>query len=176
MAIEREEAVRVLMRDHDRLSAYAWVIVRDDQIVEDVLQEVALLLIEKHPEITSNQHLAGWLRTACRNKALEAIRARQRHPTLLSNEALDLLDVNWQRLEVEAEAFHAQALQHCLQKLTPRSRQILELRHIHNLKSGEIAAKLSRKVETIYVGLMRIHATLADCIKAILAPETTSHG
>jgi RNA polymerase sigma-70 factor, ECF subfamily len=176
MPVERDTAIRVFVHERNRLSAYIWLIVRDDQIVEDVLQEVALLLVAKHREIRDEAHLAGWLRKACRFKALEASRTRKSTPVLLSHDVLDLLEKDWGRLDAQPEGLLVEALQTCLEKLSPQSRQMIELRYNQNIKPSVISREMAKKIETVYMGLMRIHATLAHCVETRLAAEGKSHG
>jgi DNA-directed RNA polymerase specialized sigma24 family protein len=82
--VENERIVRVLIEEHDKLSAYSWLILRDAHLVEEVLQEVGMLAIRKHDEINDEEHLRGWARAACRNLALNLIRKENRRPIPLS--------------------------------------------------------------------------------------------
>src|SRR5438067_8569240 len=97
LGISDEALVRVLLRDREKLFAYCWSIVRDDNLAEEIFQEVSTLAVEKRQTIRDEQHLAGWLRHAARNKALEAVRARSAKPAVLDETLLDVLEDDWRR-------------------------------------------------------------------------------
>jgi RNA polymerase sigma-70 factor (ECF subfamily) len=165
MAISNEVLVRVLLRDREKLFAYCWSILRDDDLAEEIFQEVSTLAVQKRGTIQNEQHLAGWLRLAARRKALEAIRARKRMPELLDEEVLGLLESEWGAWDAKPSAAWLEALRHCLGKLNGRARELIELRYQQGLKSRQIADRLGRNVQSVYVALTRIHLKLADCVK-----------
>lgn len=157
--------VRLLVAEHDKLVAYTWQLVRDDHLVEEVLQEMALVAVEKKEQIVDAAHFLAWSRTTCRNLALSLIRKRGRRPVMLSNAVLDMLESHWQQRDASSSADLLAALRKCVARLGPRARQIVEMRYAEGLRSGEIAKRLGIKVPTMYVTLMRIHRTLSDCME-----------
>lgn len=165
MSMEQIEIVRVLLRDREKLFAYIWSIVRDAHIADDVFQDVSLLTIERRHEIGDEQHLGGWLRRAARLKALEALRARKRMPTILSDEAMNLLEAHWQELDGLSASDMVESLRTCMAKLTPYARQVVKLRYVDGMCGEKVAATLNRKLDTIYKSLSRIHRSLRDCMK-----------
>ena len=67
-----DELARVLMAEHARLGAYVLSITGDFHICEDVLQDIALVALEKVQEVGDDVSLRVWLRRIARLKALEA--------------------------------------------------------------------------------------------------------
>ena len=80
-------------------------------------------------------------------------------------------------LEVEVtrggrvESLHV-ALDTCLRKLPPKSREILQLRYEQDLPSHSIADALGSTAEAIRIALFRIRNGLRDCIANSLARES----
>ncbi len=87
---------------------------------------------------------------------------------------LEKLEAHWEPYgppgEV-AEATVTEMLRECYRKLTGNQRRLLSLRYAKGLHSGEIAAQLDMKVETVYRVLTRAHRNLADCVRGELGAE-----
>lgn len=172
MALETEQIVRVLMAERDKLIAYAWSIMGDFTLCEDVVQEVALLAMTRAREVADEACLRTWLRQAARYKAFEALREKRRTPPLLSEEILDKLESHWEALDRRsgaAECTIMEFLRACLQELTANQRRLLTFRYGTGLRSRDIAKQLDMKVETVYQAITRAHRTLAKCVQGRLA-------
>ena len=168
MAITDEQLVRVLIRDRETLFAYCWSILRNDDLAEEVFQEVSTLAVQKRQTILDEQHLSGWLRQAARRKAFEAIRAQGGEPVLLDDEMLDLLESDWHHWDATPSAALMDSLRQCVAGLGAAASEIVHLRYGQGLKSAQVAEHLNRNVQAVYVALTRIHAKLAQCIRARL--------
>lgn len=173
MPIENDTLVRILLRDREKLFAYCWMILRDNDLAEEVFQDVSMLALQKRESINDEQHFAGWLREATRLKSLEAIRSRKAKPTLLDNALLDALEPSWQRWDSMPSNALLDALRQCMGKLSSNARALVEMRYGQGLKSAAIAETLHRKAETVYVALSRVHSKLGECIRLRLASANT---
>ena len=174
MPLDRKTVIRVLMTERDRLYAYIWSLIGDVHLAEDVLQEVSLLAADKADEVSNEQALAAWLRTAARNKALEAIRTRAKQPGALDASVIDLLDAEWRQYDTVDSSDMVEALRHCLAELTPNNRRIIQLRYVDNLKAAEIANVLRRSTASVYQSITRTHKALGECVTAELAQTDDS--
>lgn len=160
------------MAERNKLLAYAWSITGDFSTAEDVVQEVALLAIDQGGDVADEGRLKIWLRRAARLKALEALREKRRTSPPLSEEVLEKLESHWMPYDQKSELSEtllAEFLRSCVRELTHSQRNLLRLRYVNGLRSGEIARQLQMKVETVYRTLTRIHSKLADCIEHKLA-------
>ena len=118
MALEIEQVVHVLMADRNRLLAYIWSITGDFNLGEDVVQEVAMLAMDKGRQVADEAHLKVWLRRTARFKALEALRAKGRAPSPLSEEVLEKLERHWEPYEALPESTVVGILRLCFRYLT----------------------------------------------------------
>ena len=175
MGLSEAELVQRLLQERVRLLAYIWTIVRDSHLAEDIFQEVSLLAVRKRSEISQPAALLSWLRKAARLHAFSTMRKINRTETLLSNEVLDSLDLAWDKLSGESTTDLADALQHCMKRLSPRSQQIIGLRYQHKLSGDGVADRMNMKVNSLYVALGRIHKALHDCVQRVLAEKGISH-
>lgn len=168
LTIDQESLVILLLRERAKLLAYIRGIVRDVHLAEDVLQEVALLALRKRGEIRNGRHFLGWMRLTSRHYALKALRRRHRQP-LVEGALLDQLDEQWGEHDVSPSADVLEALRHCLDKLSPEARHLIELRYAEGISGRRLAEILDRTLNTVYVTLSRIHRSLDDCIRRRLA-------
>jgi RNA polymerase sigma-70 factor (ECF subfamily) len=171
MPLDEATLTRLLMREHDKLVAYAWSLVRDDHLVDDILQEVALVALRKRDEIQDDQHFLAWMRVTCRLTALDMLKRRGRQPASMGDEVLGLLDDAWAERDATSLTGIVEALRKCVEGLTPYSRQLVELRYHKGWKSAKIASSLKRETHAIYVALNRIHRSLAECVQKRMNEE-----
>jgi len=173
MPIGTNVAVSVMMRERKRLEGFVWSIVGDRNLVEDVMQEVALLVVQKGGQLPDEARLSVWMLRSARFKSLAAIRTKRRFPQLFDDAVLDQIEARWKNNESLKEGSAANALHKCIARLTENNRRIITLRYGDDLRSSEIAKILSRKVSAIYKAIVRIHKQLAQCVKGQLAEEAS---
>ena len=174
MPIDNDCLAQVLLREREKLYAYSWAIVRDDELAEEILQEVALIALQKRDSIHDERHLAGWLRLAIRKRAYALARKRRARPLPMDNVLLDLMDAGWRRWDDAPSDALLAALDACLGTLTENSRELVELRYQQGMKSSQVAAQLGRNVQAVYVALTRIHTKLLECMRLRLGEGTTT--
>ena len=149
------------------VQAFAYAVVRDFHMAEDVFQEVAVIVAEHWETVPSGDGLIPWLRETTRRKALEALRKQRRASCVLSDSVLEKL----------GESFHAggpapdlkDALASCLSKLEGPSRAILEARCGDGLAGEAIAHRFGRTIQSVYSVLKRTRLILAQCVERTLA-------
>ncbi len=174
MAVNNDDLIRTIMRDREKIYAYCWAILRDDNLAEDVFQEVCTLAVQKRETIVDQQHLAGWLRVTARRKSLEAARARNAQPLLFDQELLDLLETNWQHWDRYSHGPMLEALRRCIEQLNARGRELLTMRYELGMKSPQMAEKLGCQIESVYMATLRVHAKLKNCILEKMAAAKNS--
>ena len=169
MPISHDQIVRVLMRERVHLLAFIQLLVSDTHAAEDILQDISALAINKSDEIKSEQHLLLWLRKSARFKAMNLNSKQRNRAMLLDSAVLDLIEQDWPMHENAASSDMIDALENCMAKLSPYSRQVIESRYRDGKTGDKLAEAVGRKVGSVYVQLSRIHSTLADCVRQQLA-------
>lgn len=165
MPVTHDMVVRSQLKDRAKLRSFVWAIVRDEHIVDDVLQEVYALAIEKAGEIHDERHLSLWMRRAARLEAFTALRQRSKSSSVFSEQVLDQLEQQWSELDNQDCGAQVEALRRCLGILTTRNRDLVRMRYVEGMTGVEIACALGRNVKSVYVAISRIHRALADCIR-----------
>ena len=164
IVLSQETVVSVLLAQRTSLLGYIWSMVMDPHIAEDVFQEVSVLLLEKREEMTDIEAVPVWLRRAARFRALARLRKQERTPTILSDSTMDLVDTSWKKKENTNSSVVISSLHHCLGKLSPTSRRMLQLRYYDGLSGAEVGEVVGLKAGAVYTALCRIHSSLRGCI------------
>lgn len=143
----------------------------DRTVVDDCVQEVAILGWKKGPVMeTPEQFLAFCLACAKRIAMAEVRKKYRKRHQLLSVESLELLADRVATLEHQDASeppARISALQECLGSLGPDARQLLELRYSNS--SGRDALKKQARstgmsMDAIYKKLERLRTALRDCV------------
>jgi RNA polymerase sigma-70 factor (ECF subfamily) len=172
MAIDRDQFLKLFIRDYSLLRAYVWQRLYNDDLVEETLQEFAITAIGKLSKIRDEEHFLGWARTTCRYLAMNMRSKQQRRSTImLSNDVLDMLEGDWEKYEVADNQNRMSALRKCLSKLAPYARRLIEMRYAKNLKFRQISEILGQNKNTITTTVARIHRFLGKCIEQNFSPE-----
>jgi RNA polymerase sigma-70 factor, ECF subfamily len=175
MAADSPQSVSLLMEERDRLFSYIWAIVGDVHLAEDVFQEVSLFVIEKRPNASDKVQFRVWLRRTARYKAIEAMRRLKKSPVCLDDAVIEKLEGHWVRYDTMPESKLVSILRECIRLLTPNGRKMITLRYVEGLRSGEIAKRLGRQVETVYQSIARAHQDLMNCVRTRLAAKTPTN-
>ena len=169
--MDHETVAQVLLRERGKLYGYIWSLVRDSAAAEDVFQDVCLLAIRECGQIDDPAHLLPWARRVARQQAINHLRRQQHAPRLLDPAALDLLDETWSTEDATPMAELLQALGHCLDQLTEKSRRLIKLRYADGHATAKVAEIVGSRVETVYQALWRIHTQLARCVERRMAED-----
>jgi len=157
------QVLRLLLVRRRELLAYIRAIVRDADLAEDVYQEVCVAVLRRQNEIVAGDALEAYFRKVARHAALAALEKRGRSPNSVSSELLESLDRAWSAPSAP-ESSRVEMLQRCMQKLPPRSKQLLEYRYQKQLTGKHLAEKIGSTPESAYVALSRIHRALRECV------------
>jgi RNA polymerase sigma-70 factor (ECF subfamily) len=168
--MERDELVRCLMGQRPLLLGYIRAVVRNLHAAEDLFQEMFILALEHAHEIQDAGHAGAWARKTAQFLALNELRRhRQRDVSLdamLDLGVQELLEPAWRSHQAGDGGHRLDALQRCLERLTPSARRLIQLRFQDGLDCPGVARSLEKPLNTIYVGLSRIYKKLAECITA----------
>jgi RNA polymerase sigma-70 factor (ECF subfamily) len=169
---QQDVLLRKVLDERVPILAVIRSIVRRRDVAEDVFQDLCVLAIQKRPDIVDERHLAGWLRTAARQLALNVARKHANRSLLLGDKVHELMEPHWRRQEARAGGSAlGDALEVCLGRLSETARRIIQGRYVDGLDCIELARRLKRPVGSLYVTLSRIHKQLAECVLRRMAAE-----
>lgn len=175
--LDKNDLLRLLVAERGPLLGFVYSLCRDRDLAEDVFQNLVVLTSEKQPTVSGREHFLSWARTAARYEVNNAM--RKRHRTIpLDPEVIDLLERQWDEADRQQTGpALAEALGHCLDRLTPNVRRLVRLRYDQGLTGDALAAAMDRTLNAVHVALSRAYRTLAGCIEArVGATEGGRHG
>jgi RNA polymerase sigma factor (sigma-70 family) len=150
--------------------AFLTSFLRDQSIVDDCVQEVALLAWKKGPVDEGPEPLLAFSFACARRIALAEIRRSYRNRRrLLAVETLTALAeqvAEQEREEMGRNQSLAAALRGCLDELDPEPRRLLELRYVSKDRRALTKEAKSRghKIDGVYKKLERIRGLLRECV------------
>jgi RNA polymerase sigma-70 factor, ECF subfamily len=171
MPLDHETILRHLFAARQRLSAAAWLIVRDAHGAEDIFQNVALKSVTRGVSFEHEGALLSWATVSAKREAIDWLRKRKSESLGLEPDVLDLLDSEWQSKSAAPEGARMNALKECIDSVPVNSRRLLELRYFEGRPCQEIAKTLDLGAEAIYQRLSRLHRQLKQCVEKRLLPS-----
>ena len=138
--------------------------------IDDIAQEVYLEFYKGGERRPADVEPVRWLKGIAKNLCLNYFRRSKRK----AEQHLEAVAVLLERLECPTETLRDPGtLDGCLDKLPPRSRDMILMRYEENLESAEIGRRMKLSPEAVRITLLRIRTALRDCLGRRLAGEGT---
>ena len=145
------------------VGAFIASLVRDQHLVDDLLQEVALVAWRKYGEFDPKRSFTAWAIGIARLETLASQRTHARSIISFHAEVVERLSEEFAAGAQELGE-RERALAACLAGLGEPAARLVRLRYQLGNPPGEIARQLGVASNAVRVALHRIRATLADCI------------
>ena len=165
-----EQFTRLWTEAQPVVAAYLNTAIPDFHQAEDLLQEVAVVLLRKFREYDASRPFVTWAIGVARIEVLNSRRKYARSRLFYEPEVLQRLTDTCEELAPELE-IRARALRECLESIEGRASELLHLRYEQALKPNRIAHQMGLAVVAVRVMLSRTRATLRQCIKRKLKLE-----
>lgn len=173
MPLDHESILRHLFAARSRLSAAAYVVVKDSHVAEDIFQNVALKAVTKDVSFDHEGELLSWAMVTAKREGIDWVRKSRRETVGLDEPVLDVLFREWEGTDVPARSGgRMEALEVCLGKIPDESRRLLELRYFQGHSCGEVAEMSGLGLDAVYQRLSRLHRQLKDCVSRHLSAGT----
>lgn len=160
-----------LMTQHQgRLYGYVLALSGDPDAANDVLQEANIVLWKQSSQFEVGSNFKAW---AFRIAHFQFMAYRQkllRDKVLFSDDLLSVLASEAKEIDERHEQ-RAAALQKCLERMPPRSREAIRLRYADELNIGQMADRLHRSANAIYQILYRARQWLIECVQKDIPAE-----
>ncbi|MEI6231423.1 MAG: sigma-70 family RNA polymerase sigma factor [Planctomycetota bacterium] len=160
---DSERFTREWTRAQPIVSSYISTAIRDFNTADDVLQDVAVVLLKRFTEFDPSRSFTGWALGVAKNKILETKRAPG---DCLAGDAelLDALAHAHDDLSPELERRTA-ALRECLAQIKGRALSLLQMRYDRALKPSVIATEMGMNPSAVRAMLSRTRTILYECIQ-----------
>jgi RNA polymerase sigma-70 factor (ECF subfamily) len=160
-----EKLARLWTQSQPVVASYLLSLVRDFHVAEDLLQQVAVVLVREFEKYDPARPFLPWALGIAKNVALKSRRETAKDVNrLLDSELLERIQKGFEEdLDVWASLRHA--LRQCLEKQTQRLLEVLRWRYTHDLKPQGIADKMGLTSGAVRVMLHRARSGLRECIQ-----------
>jgi RNA polymerase sigma-70 factor, ECF subfamily len=165
MPLDEAAILQLLMKWRTRISAAAWIVVRDPHMAEDIFQNVTIKALTRAVSFESQAALLSWAFITARREGIDWLKRQQREVRGLDAVVLDLLGQEWQAQPERAAGVKIEALLECLEATPDDARRLLRLRYFDGHSCAEAAEQLGIGLDAIYKRLSRLHEALRLCIE-----------
>ncbi len=147
------------------VSAFLRTLIPDPEQCQDVLQQVAVVVVRKFHEFDRSRSFNAWMIGIAKQEVL-AMRRRQRTDRLVFSDAMvERIAETYQCVLGDLASDTADALEHCVQKLRGHARTVIGLHYSDGMKTIEIAQRLHMEHGAVRMLLSRARKVLRECIE-----------
>jgi RNA polymerase sigma-70 factor (ECF subfamily) len=164
---DAEKLARLWTESQPVVASYIFALLPNFHQAEDVVQEVAVILVKRFSEYDQTLPFLPWAMGIAKNKVLNARRnvATDRHLLFDETSADHLLATICQDESADWRGALRHALQQCLNKQRGRILDVLRLRYASDLKPAEIAEQMGLTSGAVRALLHRGRTALRTCIR-----------
>jgi RNA polymerase sigma-70 factor (ECF subfamily) len=160
-----EQLARLWTESQPIVAAFVLSAIPDFHQAEDVLQQVAVVLVREFEHFDPSRPFLPWALGIARNVALKSRRETARRSKYVINEAvLDQIQSAFHEAEDSFVAVR-KWLRHCLEKQPQKMLELLRWRYVHDMKPGEAAARMGLTSNAVRAMLHRSRESLRKCIR-----------
>lgn len=162
-----DESMRIALRHwtvvQPIVSAFVHSMVRDYSARDDLMQDIAIAVLESFDRYDSSCPFAGWAIGIARNQVRLYYRTVHRSRLRFSDSIMDQLSEDFASISTQ-ELHRLEHLQTCLDQLDGRAKELCKARYSENQKPAQIANWLGGTPNGIAKALQRIRERLRECI------------
>ena len=166
MPLDEEQILQTLMQSRGRISAAAWVVVRDTHTSEDIFQNVALKALTKKVSFETDAALKSWAFITARREGIDWLRKHKHEASCLDDSILEILESEWSHERPLESGPRFDALRECVNSVPAKSRELLKLRYYDGYSCEEVAQRMGAGLNAIYKRVSRLHHSLKDCVES----------
>lgn len=163
---------------HMNLRGYIAAVAASVDSVDDLAQETFLRALQRLDHVECLEDFPRFLRGIARNVIREHSRKNASNEAYVS--FVDELFVAEEK-EVDVDSPFRDpgvlvALRSCVERLSPKARQMLTLRYQDELRSGEIAQNLGMNAGAVRTSLLRVREALLKCLRSAVGQRLSEDG
>ena len=161
---QQEQFTQLWTQAQSTVACFVHTSIRDRGQAEDVIQEIAMILLRKFTDYDTTKPFLPWAMGVAKFAILGSKRDHARSRLVFDESLLERISQTM--LEVApAQRDEAAFLDTCLTKLAPKARKMVRLRYYDSLDLAEIARVLGISEVATRVSLLRIREQLRKCIE-----------
>jgi RNA polymerase sigma-70 factor (ECF subfamily) len=158
------DITKLWIADQAIVAAFISSAVPDFHDCQDLLQEVAVAVLEAADTYDSTRPFISWAIAIARNRIIDYRRRNSASRVVFDSEVIEVVGRAFGEIRSETGPI-AEALAACLKGLSLKSTRLLEMRYHRSLTSAEIARQVGTAAPAIDMALHRIRVGLRTCIQ-----------
>lgn len=164
--------LRLFLQNERRLYAYILTLLANRADADDIFQEASLVMWDKFDERHPPDDFTAWGCRIAYFKVLDFCKRSQRRRVQFSQEMLERVadTAVAQRATLQLDE-RREALAGCIDKLSPRDRELLTCRYAEGATTQSTAAQVGRSADAVYKALAKIRQALFNCVTRALTQE-----
>jgi RNA polymerase sigma-70 factor (ECF subfamily) len=163
-----EQSLEVLIRRYLKpIYSFCFRFVGNSQEAEDITQEIFLKVWRNLKKFKKEKNFKGWLFTIAKNTCFDFLRKKKKISTLSLEKYFYLVDFNPLPNEISEKESLKEKIQEAIEKLSSKTREILNLYYNQGLTFREIAQTLNEPINTV----KSRHRRAIEILRNRLKPE-----
>ncbi|OAI47180.1 hypothetical protein AYO44_10020 [Planctomycetaceae bacterium SCGC AG-212-F19] len=176
--MDQAELVKRFLENRDVILSFIYALTRDYDAAEEIFQNVAVAILQESSRPANIDNFLGWAREVARHRVADFYRQQARR-TAREQPASGMIETIAQAFaenEIAAQASHQRmkCLLECLERLTGKSREVIEGFYRDRKSLRDLAISLAWQENSVKVALSRARKVLADCITLRLRVQETA--
>ncbi len=145
------------------VSAFVASMVRDFRDRDDLLQDIAVTLLESFDKYDADRPFVAWAIGIARNHINNYYRKVKRDKHVFDSEAIEAVAAVYANAATETTAL-SHFLTDCISALDQRAQHICELRYHQEMQPAAIAGDVGMSPNSVAKALQRVRETLRECV------------
>jgi RNA polymerase sigma-70 factor, ECF subfamily len=160
----------LFIRFERRIYAYIFTLLPRRADADDLLQETSLVMWDKFDAVSPPSDFLAWGRRIAYHKVLDFYKKSRRSHARLSQLFLNRISeaASEPGLVPQLED-RREALAVCVEKLSPRARDLLTYRFVEGATTQTTAELVGKSVESVYKALAKLRLSLFECVQKMIA-------
>ena len=147
------------------VAAFIWSLVPSGHDADDILQRTAKAIVENLHKYDESQSFTAWAIGIAKFEVLRFRQERRRDRLIFETETIETVAGAYQQAGAELSEMKL-ALNGCIEKLSGRIREIVQLYYLKEHSPAEIARQLGTTENAVFVSLHRARAALRICMES----------
>jgi RNA polymerase sigma-70 factor (ECF subfamily) len=145
------------------LIAFACALTRRRDLAEDLVQEACLAILDQGAGWDAERDLGAYLRGIIRHKFTDLVRRKRAIP--MDPEVLAAIEDGWAAIAARHQGGTViEALEHCLDRLPPTLRDLVERHHQQDESLAALSAQVGLAIDVVKKRLVRGRQLLVACM------------
>lgn len=161
---------RLYLKYHAKLFAFCYGLTDDEETAKDLVQETFIVFWERRDTLVTDYSLIAYLFKIARNQCYHYLQSRKRSPTCdLETLRLSEIELNYYNEETVTDSLYLtevkDAYEKAVEKLPPQCQAVYRMNRKEELKSRDIADRLSLSLRTVESHLYRAARLIREELK-----------